>query len=462
MSEIDIKSRSALQIGALVQSGLVDAEHVAERTMAAIETAEDRAIFTRPTAGRALTEAREAARRIRAGRPRGPLDGVPIAWKDLFDLEGIVTTAGSAVLAGDPPAAADAAVVARLKAAGMVTVGKVNMTEFAFSGLGLNPHYGTPANPHGRDVPRIPGGSSSGSGVAVATGLVPVSIGTDTGGSVRIPAALNGIVGYKATRGRYPMDGVFPLSSSLDSLGVLCRTVEDAVAVDAAMQGRVASPVLRGAVAGIRLVVPDNVVFDDAEPEVVAAFEAALARLVAAGAVVERRAIPAFDEIFALYREHGPLVTAEAYALHAERLAGPAAAAMDRRVVARTRLGANISMPGYIALLAARARLVEAARRDLAGTFVVHPTVPHVAPAIAPLEADDDLFVRVNALTLRNTLVGNFLDWCGVSLPCGSGAAGLPVGLLVSALPGDDERLLSFALAAEAAVRPPASERTSR
>ncbi len=204
--------------------------------------------------------------------------------------------------------------VARLKSAGMVSVGRVNMTEFAFSGLGLNPHYGTPANPHSPDEPRIPGGSSSGSAVAVASGLVPVSIGTDTGGSVRIPAAFNGIVGFKATRGRHPMEGVYPLATSLDSLGVFARTVEDAVAVDAAMLGRVASPVVRGSVAGTVIVVPTNVVFDRAEPEIVAAFDAAIARLEAAGAVIRRQAIPAFDEILALYAEHGPLVTAEAYA----------------------------------------------------------------------------------------------------------------------------------------------------
>lgn len=456
MTVIDTSSCSALQIGAFVQAGLLGAEAVAEQTLAAIAMS-DPAIFTRLTAERARAEARDAAARVGAGRPRGPLDGVPIAWKDLFDLEGCVTTAGSVVLADDAPARLDAAVVARLAAAGMVTVGQVNMTEFAFSGLGLNPHYGTPKNPHGGDVPRIPGGSSSGSGVAVASGLVPVSIGSDTGGSVRIPAAFNGIVGYKATRGRYPMAGVFPLSSSLDSLGVLCRTVEDAVAVDAALTGRIASQVRRGSIEGQRLVVPENVVFEHAEPEVVAAFEAALARLERAGAMVTRQKIIAFDRILALYAEHGPLVTAEAYTVHERRLAGPEAARMDRRVVARTRLGAKTSMTGYVQLLAARARMIEEARRDFDGAFIVHPTVPHVASPIAPLEADDELFVTINSRTLRNTLLGNFLDVCGVSLPCGTGAAGMPVGFLISGPPGDDEALLGFALAADAVVREPAA-----
>ncbi|WP_126541705.1 amidase [Oharaeibacter diazotrophicus] len=451
---MDIKDRSALQLAAMIQSGLVDAEYVAEATLAAIAAA-DPAIFTRVTAGRAMVEAREASRRIRAGRARGPLDGVPVAWKDLFAVEGLATTAGSRILADDPPATADAAVVARLQAAGMVAVGRVNMTEFAFSGLGLNPHYGTPANPHSTDEPRIPGGSSSGSAVAVAAGLVPVAIGTDTGGSVRIPAHFNGVVGYKATRGRYPMAGVHPLSTSLDSLGCFTRTVEDAVLVDAAMNGLVASPIRRGAVAGARLVVPETVMFDGAEPEVVAAVEAAVKRLEAAGAVVTRRPLPVLAEVLSLYAEHGALVTAEAYAVLRRHLDGPGAAGMDRRVVARSRLGANIATTDYIALLAARAGMVETLARELDGAFLIHPTVPHVAPPIAALEADDDLFVAVNGRTLRNTLIGNYLDTAGVSLPCGTGAAGLPVGLLVSAPGGADEALLSFCLAAEPVVRLP-------
>ena len=236
----DIGGRSALQLSALTSSGLVSAEEVAERTLAAIANCEDQAIFTRLTAWRARTEARAASERLREGRPVSILDGVPIVWKDLFDLEGITTTAGSRVLEGNAPASIDAAVVSRLKAAGMVCVGSANMTEFAYSGIGLNPHYGTPRNPHGRAEARVPGGSSSGSAVVVARGLAPVAIGTDTGGSVRIPAAFNGIIGYKASTDRYPMDGVFALSQTLDTLGIFARTVADVVVVDAAMCGLVA------------------------------------------------------------------------------------------------------------------------------------------------------------------------------------------------------------------------------
>jgi aspartyl-tRNA(Asn)/glutamyl-tRNA(Gln) amidotransferase subunit A len=446
--------KSAVQLAALLQSGAIDAEQLADTVLAAIVACDDKAIFTTVTAERAMGEARAAGKRLRAGRPASPLDGVPVAWKDLFDLEGLVTTAGSRVLASDPPAARDAAVVTRLHEAGMICVGRVNMSEFAFSGLGLNPHYGTPHNPHGHDVPRVPGGSSSGSAVVVARGLVPVSIGTDTGGSVRVPAAYNGVIGYKATRGRYSMDGVYPLAFSLDSLGPLCRTVADAVLVDAAMRGLPAAAVVRGTLEGQRLIVPSNVVFDDAEPAVVAAFEAALDRLVAQGAKVERRVLPAFDAIFDLMRRHGALVTAEAYALHRERLDSPAAAQIDPRVATRTRLGAAVSMSDYVAITQARTRLIAEMEATVEpGALIAYPTLPWGAPPIEPLRKDDDLFVRTNAGTLRNTLVGNFLDWCCVTFPCGLTPAGLPIGFLLSGLTGRDEALLSVALAAEAIVR---------
>ncbi|MDQ0472171.1 amidase [Labrys wisconsinensis] len=451
---IDIQGKSALQLAALLQAGALDAVALAEATLAAIETCDDRAIVIRPTPDRALKEAHAASRRLRDGRARSLLDGVPIGWKDLFDLEGEVTTVGSRVLAADPPAARDAAVVARLKEAGMVSVGRLNMTEFAFSGIGLNPHYGTPRNPHGRDTPRIPGGSSSASGVAVAKGLLPVAMGTDTGGSVRIPAAYNGVVGYKATRGRYPMDGVFPLATSLDSLGPLCRTVEDAVLVDAAMLGLPGPVIARGGLDDLRLVVPANVVLDDLKPAVATAFEAALGRLAARGARIERLNLPAFDALAELTRARGALVTAEAYAQHIERLTGPAAEEIDQRVVARARLGANISLPDYRAIIEARGRLI-AETDALVGreTLVAFPTIAHVAPPIAALEEDVELFFKVNARTLRNTALGNFLDWCGVSIPCGTGEAGMPVGFLLSGLAGEDERLLAAALAAEATIR---------
>ncbi len=447
--------RTALALGAALQSGALDAEVLVEQTLAAIAAADMPGLFTRISTERAQVEAKAASARLRAGRAASPLDGVPVAWKDLFDLESEVTTAGSRVLASTPPAQADAPVVAALKSAGMVTVGCTGMTEFAFSGLGLNPHYGTPRNPwSSADAPRIPGGSSSGSAVAVAMGLLPAAIGTDTGGSVRIPAAFNGIVGYKATHGRYPMDGVFPLAQSLDSLGVFAHDVADAIAVDAAMRDAIAQTAETG-VKDVTLVVPVNVVFDNAEPGVVDAFERALQRLDAAGATIERRVFPPFDGVLELVARHGPLVAAEAYQVHAARLADPReVAAMDPRVASRLAAGGKIAAADVAAFRAGRKALVAEARTVLGPrAMLVHPTVPHVAPLVRPLETDDALYLKANASTLRNTTLGNILELCGVSLPCGRGEAGMPVGFLISAMGGLDADLLAVAREAEGVVR---------
>ncbi|MFS8049853.1 amidase [Rhizobium sp. BR 314] len=445
--------KSIAQLSVLIQSGNLDPVELVEESLDAIRSHRDQAIFTRLLDDRAKDEAAASSKRLREGRSRGLLEGIPVAWKDLFDIAGLPTTAGSVVLADATPAQADADVVKALKAAGMIAIGRVNMSEFAFSGLGLNPHYGTPLNPRASDEPRIPGGSSSGSAVAVASGLVPVSIGTDTGGSVRIPSAFNGLVGYKASRGRYSMAGVFPLATSLDSLGPLTRTVQDAIWVDAAMRGGTTSDVARVTASGFSLVVPTTIVMDDAEEGVIRAFEAALVRLSAAGVKVRRAAFPAFDSLFQVMAEHGPLVTAEAFALHHRRLAGPEAQAMDRRVVARTRLGEKITLVSYLEILKVREQLIKEVQSMLGpNELIAHPSVAHVAPTLAPLEADDDLFVKINFKTLRNTLIGNFLDWCGVSLPCGNGGAGMPVGFLLSAPKGQDERLLTAALALEEIV----------
>lgn len=444
---------SIAQLSLLIQSGEVDPVDVADAIFDGIEQYADKAVFTALLRERAMREAHASSRRIRDGRSLGALDGIPIAWKDLFDIEGMPTTAGSVVLTDDAPAKHDAAIVTLLKNAGMLAVGRTNMSEFAFSGLGINPHYGTPENPHSKDEPRIPGGSSSGAGVAVAAGLVPVAMGTDTGGSVRIPAALNGIVGYKATRGRYAMEGVYPLATSLDSLGPLCRSVQDAIWIDAAMRGLTAPIITRQSLKGIDIVIPRNVVLDGLGPGVAEAFEGGVERLRSAGALISSIEIPAFDEIISLMAKHGALVTAEAFALHRERLAGPEAARMDHRVVMRTRLGEKTSMPDYIAILAARARLIADTERLIGNRLVAFPSVAHVAPPIAALERDDELFVATNGKTLRNTALGNFLDWCGVSIPCGKGEADMPVGFLLSAPANRDDALLTVSLAAEAIIR---------
>ncbi len=429
---------------------MTDPVALTEETLARIDACDDRAVFIRVTRERALEEARAARQR---GGSLGPLDGVAVAWKDLFDLRGLPTTAGSVVLADVPPAERDAPVVANLTNAGMICVGRTNMTEFAYSGIGLNPHYGTPRNPHGKEQPRVPGGSSSGSAVAVARGLVPVAIGTDTGGSVRLPAALNGVVGYKSTVGRYAMDGVFPLSPTLDSLGVFSRTVSEAALVDAAMRGLTPVAPAPRSPAGVHILVPTNMVLDDCEPAVLANFEAALARLARAGAVVERAALPALDAVMRLGDKRGTILAAEAYEVHRARLARGEGARMDRRVASRLAAGARIALPDYLAVAFARRKLVAETAARIAGCFVAFPTTPIVAPPIAPLENDDERFFAANARLLRNTSLGNFLDWCGVSLPSGADADGMPTALLLSAAANHDDALLAFAAGCEAVIR---------
>jgi aspartyl-tRNA(Asn)/glutamyl-tRNA(Gln) amidotransferase subunit A len=454
MSSMEPKSLpTASELGAELRSGRLDPCELVESALSAISAHEDKAIFTEVTATRARREAGAARARLRAGRPLSPLDGVPMAWKDLFDVEGRVTTAGSLVLKGGAPAPRDAALLRAAVAAGMVTVGLVNMTEFAYSGIGLNPHYGTPRNPRDPVVARSPGGSSSGSGVVVAAGLAPVAIGTDTGGSVRIPASFNGVVGYKSSTGRYPMDGAFPLSRTLDTLGPLARTVEDCVLVDAALRGALVPEARRVPVETLRIFVPETLVFDGCEPEVKANCEAAIERMARAGARIERRPLPALAAIYELVAKHGNLVGAEALQLHQSRVFGPDAARMDRRVVSRILLAQKMTAVDLVEILQARARLIAEVDATIGDAIIAFPTTPNVAMPIAPLEADDDLFFRENARTLRNTMVGNFLDWCGVAIPSGVGKDNMPTSLLLSATHGRDAAALSAALALEPIVR---------
>ncbi len=445
--------KSAAELGEALRGGRLDACDLVEQVLSAIEGYHDQAIFIEVTAARARKEAGAARSRLRAGKPLSPLDGVPMAWKDLFDVEGRVTTAGSIVLKGDAPAARDAAVLAAAVAAGLVTVGLVNMTEFAYSGIGLNPHYGTPRNPRDRAVARSPGGSSSGSGVAVAAGLVPLAIGTDTGGSVRIPASFNGVVGYKSSTGRYPMDGAFPLSRSLDSLGPLASTVEDCVLVDAALCGDPVPAAHRAPIETLRIFIPETLVFDGCEPEVRANFEAAIERMASAGATIERRPFPAFAAILELTAKHGHLVGAEALHVHQRRVLGPDAERMDRRVVSRILLAQKMTAADLVEVIQARARLIAEVDATIGDAIIAYPTTPHVAMPMAPLEADDQVFFRANAKTLRNTMVGNFLDWCGVAIPSGVGAGGMPTSLLLSAAHGRDAAVLSAALSLEPIIR---------
>lgn len=447
-----LADRSAAAIGRALAAGEASPVALAEALLVRAE-AQSSPVFLRVTRARALAEARAAEARLAAGRPLSPLDGVPIAWKDLIDMAGEPTTAASALLRDAPPAAADAAVVANATAAGMVNLGKLNLTEFAYSGLGLNPHYGTPVNPHDAAVPRAPGGSSSGSGVAVAARLAPCTVGTDTGGSVRVPASFNGVVGYKASEGRIPSAGVFALSRTLDTVGPLGRSVEDCVLLDMVLRGAAESPVRRLPVTALRIFVAETVALDDAEAGVLAGFEAALARLAAGGADIIRGPAPELAETARLAAEHGTITAAEAYAEHRARVDGPERARIDRRVLSRIDRGKAMTAHDLLLLQRARRQLAASLAARLDGRLLVMPTTAIVAPPIAPLEADDAVFHRVNLLALRNTALGNFLDMPGLAIPSGRDGAGMPTSLLLSAPGGEDVRLLGAGLAAEPFVR---------
>jgi aspartyl-tRNA(Asn)/glutamyl-tRNA(Gln) amidotransferase subunit A len=388
--------------------------------------------------------------RARSAAP-SPFAGIPVSIKDLFDVAGDVTTAGSIALREAQPAERDAPSVARLRAAGFIPIGRSNMTEFAFSGLGLNPHYGTPANPHDRKSARIPGGSSSGAAVSVTDGMAFAGVGTDTGGSCRIPAALCGIVGFKPTARRVPTLGAFPLSSSLDSVGPLASTVDCCAVIDAVLSGEPLGELPAFPLEGLRMAVPQTLVLDNVEAPVAAAFEQALSELRKAGARVVDIALRELAELPALNAKGG-LVTAEAYAVH-RGLIATAEQQYDPRVLARILRGRKQDAADYIELVNARADFIgRVAAVTAPYDALVLPTVPLIAPRIADLEADD-AYRHTNALLLRNPGIANFLDRCSISIPCHRlGEA--PVGLMLIGEHGADRRLLAIAAAVEQAVSP--------
>lgn len=386
--------------------------------------------------------------------PLPPLAGIPISVKDLFDEAGHITRAGSRVLNGAAPAALDSVVVQRLRAAGAVIIGRTNMTEFAYSGLGLNPHYGTPRNPWDRATGRIPGGSSSGAAVSVTDGMSAAAIGTDTGGSVRIPAALCGLTGFKPTAQRVPTDGVLPLSFTLDSIGPLAHSVACCAQLDAVLSASSsASAALRPAsLAGRCLAVPRTLVFDGIDAAVSTAFDAACRTLSAAGARLVEIDVPEFAELGHINRLGG-FIAAEAWAWHA-RLLQTGEAEYDPRVSMRIRRGATMTAADYLTLLGDRRRWIAGVHQRLSDAnsdTLLMPTVPVVAPLIALLEGSDELYGAANLLMLRNPTLINFLDGCALSLPCHKPGEA-PVGLMLAGVHGQDERLLCLGAAVEAAL----------
>ena len=418
--------------------------------------------FLEVTRDRALAEARAAELALRGGLDLGPLHGIPYAAKDLFDVKGVPTTVGTRLLATNV-ASEDCAAVRRLAASGMVLLGKTHTVQFAFGGVGINHDQGTPRNPW-HPTAHVPGGSSSGSGVAVAAGLAPVALGTDTGGSVRIPAALCGAVGLKTTVGRISRAGVYPLSWSLDSVGLLARSVEDAALVYQALQGPdlrdettlavtphdVLSDLGRG-VKGLRLAFPETLFFDDVEPEVSEAVEDAGKVLAGLGAHVERMAVPEVAEAMS-ERKRALMIAAEACAINAKWLDGHFDT-LDPVVAHRMAAGRSMAATEYFTLQRKWAELRERVQRTLRGVdALLVPTTPIPAKPVATIDASPEAYVEHNALYLRNTSVGNNLNLCGVSVPCGFTYEGLPIGLLIYAKPFQEDVALRVAHAYEQAT----------
>ena len=409
-----------------------------------------KSVFTRLYPEAALAAARAADAAHKAGVLLPALAGLPVSIKDLYGVAGETTMAGSIVCKGEPVQTEDAPVVSRLRSAGAAIVGKTNMTEFAFSGIGINPHYGTPVNPTDPSVARVPGGSSSGAGVSVALGLSVAGLGSDTGGSIRIPAALCGIVGFKSTQSRVPLEGALELSRALDTVCAMTRSVQDCITVDAVLSGALL-PVRRRPIAGMRLAVPQTMVLDGLDNTVAQAFDRSLSILSEAGAQIIEIPLKEFADIPKV-NSPGGLSPIEAYAVHHERLAR-AQAQFDQRVAARVLLGAPITAQQYIALLDKRRAWITSVERAIEGfDALMCPTVPTVAPELEKLIASDEAFFKANGQMLRNTFTINLLDGCSYSLPCHREGE-LPVGLMLSSVHGDDTRLSAVALAVEDTLR---------
>jgi Asp-tRNA(Asn)/Glu-tRNA(Gln) amidotransferase A subunit family amidase len=434
------------QVRQSIESGQIHLAEPLERALQACEQSACRHAYVLGAQAQLRQAIDDAGRQ---GPPDGsPLAGLPVSVKDLFDVAGQPTRAGSVVLQG-PAATQDCPAVARVRAAGGLIAGRTNMTEFAFSGVGINPHHGTPINPADSRTPRIPGGSSSGAAVSVALGAAWLALGSDTGGSLRIPAALCGLVGFKSTACLVPTEGAIPLSTTLDTVGAITGSVRDAVlAHEVLAQRRVQSS--GKTLAGARLALARTWMLDDMEGPVAAAFERSLRTLSAAGAQIEDIALEPIADL-AQINAGGGFSAAESYAWHRPWLA-QGAEQYDPRVAKRILRGAQMSAADYLDLLSARKRWIASMERQLQGyDAVISPTVPILAPPIAPLEHDDEAFFRVNALLLRNTSVVNMLDGCAISLPCHAPDQ-LPVGLMLWHGALHDDRILELAGQIEAAL----------
>ncbi len=435
-----------------IEAGRCGASELVARAIEAARGPDCRRAFLRPSFDAAVQTAARIDADHRSGAALPPLAGLALSIKDLFDVQGEVTTAGSTVLEDSAPARADCPAVARLRAAGAAFMGRTNMSEFAFSGVGINPHHGTPVNAAtiaSDPTPRVPGGSTSGGATSVASGAAWAALGSDTGGSIRIPAALQGLVGFKSTARLTPTEGAVPLSTTLDTVCAITRSVRDAVLLHEVLAARRVTLTQRP-IAALKLGLPTTLMLDALEPAVASGFERAIDALRRAGATVEEIVLAELGEVAGI-NASGGFSAAESWAWHRARLAEHEAR-YDPRVALRIRRGASMSAADYIDLIQARRDWIERMGRALHGfDALLSPTVPCVAPELAPLVAADATFFAANGLLLRNPSVVNLLDGCSLSMPCHAGDE-LPAGLMLWSTALRDDTLLDAALAIEGAL----------
>jgi aspartyl-tRNA(Asn)/glutamyl-tRNA(Gln) amidotransferase subunit A len=445
-------SGTIVELAQLLASRNITSRQLVEEALAAIKNpqGEGSCTFLSVHESEALADADHVDAQRRDGASLQALAGIPISIKDLFDETGMTTLGGSRVLVGTPAATRNATIVERLRRAGAIIVGRTNLVEFAYSGLGLNPHYGTPKNAFDRTIGRIPGGSSSGAAISVTDGMAAGAIGSDTGGSIRIPAALNGLVGFKPTARRVPLDGVLPLSFTLDSAGPIAKTVADCALLDHVLAAEVDDVPAPAQLRSLRFAVPKTVFQNDLSPAVADALTAALGRLSAAGATIVDVPMSEFAQAAAF--NPGALVSTEAYWWH-RRWMKDGASKYDPRVIVRIRDGETVTAATYIDLLKLREQFIRTISAATAGyDAMLMPTTPETAPTIAEAGKDDETYTRVNLRMLRNTVVVNLFDGCALSIPCHvPGTA--PVGLMIAGAQGTDRKILSIGLAVEGVIR---------
>jgi aspartyl-tRNA(Asn)/glutamyl-tRNA(Gln) amidotransferase subunit A len=448
----ELATMTIVELSHLLASQKITSRQLVEQALAAIKDpqGEGSRTFLSVHESEALAAADRADAQRRGGVKLSALAGIPISIKDLFDEAGVTTLGGSKVLVGTPAATRDSSVVARLKKADAVIIGRTNLVEFAYSGLGINPHYGTPKNAFDRATGRIPGGSSSGAAVSVTDGMAAGAIGTDTGGSIRIPAALNGLVGFKPTARRVPLDGVLPLAFTLDSAGPIAKTVADCALLDQVLAAEADGVPAPANLRDLRFAVPKTVFQDDLSPAVTDVFKAALVRLSATGATVVELPMAEFAQAAAV-NPRGALTSAEAYSWHRQWIKD-GADKYDPRVLVRMRPAETMTAASYIELIKLREKFISTINAAASGyDAMLMPTTPDTAPTIAEASKDDETYFRLNLRMLRNPAIVNLFDGCALSVPCHEPGAA-PVGMMIAGTQNTDRKILAIGLAVEEVV----------